>query len=136
MIKFINIREMSLSETQPEFIRNSANITFRGNRRKDANIAQANFTPLISLTQSPHESLLNFFLHILEIQYIHGNEDTKETEQGTEKPTKDGENIGSDAIEGAESDNTQIKEDTEKPKEDEENVDKKKRENTEDNRRT
>ena len=136
MIKFINIREMSLSETQPEFIRNSANITFRGNRRKDANIAQANFTPLISLTQSPHESLLNFFLHILEIQYIHGNKDTKETEQGTEKPTKDGENIGSDAIEGAESDNTQIKEDTEKPKEDEENVDKKKRENTEHNRRT
>lgn len=136
MIKFINIREMSLSETQPEFIRNSANITFQGNRRKDANIAQANFTPLISLTQSPHESLLNFFLHILEIQYIHGNEDTKETEQGTEKPTKDGENIGGDAIEGAESDNTQIKEDTEKPKEDEENVDKKKRENTEDNRRT
>lgn len=136
MIKFINIREMSLSETQPEFIRNSANIAFQGNRRKDANIAQANFTPLISLTQSPHESLLNFFLHILEIQYIHGNEDTKETEQGTEKPTKDGENIGSDAIEGAESDNTQIKEDTEKPKEDEENVDKKKRENTEHNRRT
>lgn len=136
MIKFINIREMSLSETQPEFIRNSANITFPGNRRKDANIAQANFTPLISLTQSPHESLLNFFLHILEIQYIHGNEDTKETEQGTEKSTKDGENIGGDAIEGAESDNTQIKEDTEKPKEDEEKVDQKKRENAEHNRRT
>ena len=136
MIKFINIREMSLSETQPEFIRNSANITFQGNRRKDANIAQANFTPLISLTQSPHESLLNFFLHILEIQYIHGNEDTKETEQGTEKPTKDGENIGGDAIEGAESDNTQIKEDTEKPKEDEEKIDQKKRENAEHNRRT
>ena len=134
MIKFTNIREMSLSESQPEFVRNSANITFQGNRRKDANIAQANFTPLISLTQSPHESLLNFFLHILEIQYIHGN--TKETEQGTEKPTKDGENIGGDAIEGAESDNTQIKEDTEKPKEDEEKVDQKKRENAEHNRRT
>ena len=136
MIKFTNIREMSLSESQPEFVRNSANITFQGNRRKDANIAQANLTPLISLTQSPHESLLNFFLHILEMQYIHSNEDTKETEQGTEKPTKDGENIGSDAIEGAESDNTQIKEDTEKPKEDEEKVDKKARQNAEHNKRT
>ena len=70
------------------------------------------------------------------MQYIHSNEDTKETEQGTEKPTKDGENIGSDATEGAESNNTQIKEDTEKPKEDEEKVDKKKRENAEHNRRT
>ena len=59
-------------------------------------MAKLNVTSLISLTESPHKSPLNSSLHIPEVQYGDSNEDTKETEQDTEKPKKDRENIGSE----------------------------------------
>ena len=82
-------------------------------------MAKLNVTSLISLTEPPHKSPLNSSLHIPEVQYGDSNEDTKETEQVTEKPKKDRENIGSDTTESAESNNIQTKGDTEKPDENE-----------------